>query len=242
MGVRPRFWLVTLAALVAALVTARLGVWQLSRAAEKNALQRAIEQQARAPAVERASDLPSDAGAAAALHQRRARLTGRWASAHTIYLDNRPMGGRPGFYVVTPLRLADGRALLVQRGWLPRDFSDRTRLPVVATPDGEVTVAGRLSPPPARLLEFEPGGDGRIRQNVDPIAFARETGLSLLPLSLLQAEPVEPADGLKRDWPAPTVGVDKHHGYAAQWFGLSLLVVFLYVWFQFIQPRRARRR
>jgi surfeit locus 1 family protein len=238
---RTRFWVVTAAALVAALLTARLGWWQLSRAAEKVALNAAIEQQADRPALQRPEDLPGEAAAAQALHHRSAALRGRWLTAHTVYLDNRQMNGKTGFFVVTPLVLADGRALLVQRGWQARNFLDRTRVVPVPTPDGEVAVTGRLAPPPSRLFEFDGEPAGRIRQNLDVVDFAAEIGLRLLSLSLLQQEPVQPPDGLLREWPSPLVGVDRHHGYAFQWFGLSALIVILYVWFQLVQPRRRRR-
>jgi surfeit locus 1 family protein len=239
MSVRIRFVLVTLAAVAVALLTARLGFWQLSRAAEKNTLQAAIEQRALEPVLD---GLPSDAQPAAALHHRRVQLRGRWSAAHTVYLDNRQMNGRPGFFVVTPLVLHDGRAVLVQRGWLPRNVDERTRIDDAPPPAGDVSIEGRIAPPPARLFEFEGADTGRIRQNLDLDAFARETGLTLAPLSVLQTGPAAPADKLGRDWPAPASGVAKHYGYAFQWFALSTLVVILYVWFQFIQPRRAHRR
>ncbi len=234
MTARNRFVMITLAAIALTLVTARLGVWQLARAAEKNALQAAIEEQARLPVVD---DLPSDTTPAAALHHRRVQLKGRWSASHTFYLDNRQMNGRPGFFVVTPLVLADGRAVLVQRGWLPRNADDRTRIDDAPPPAGEVRIEGRIAPPPSRLFEFDGADTGRIRQNIDVNAFARETGLRLAPLSVLQAGS---ADKLLRDWPAPATGVAKHHGYAFQWFALSALVVMLYVWFQLIQPRPKR--
>lgn len=239
---RARRIVVAVAALVCAAVTARLGVWQLDRGAQKTALQAAIDDRAAMPPL-RDADLASDATEAARQHHRPVQLTGHWSARHTVFLDNRQMGGRPGFFVVTPLKLADGRAVLVQRGWAPRDLRDRTRVPVPATPDTLVSVSGRLAPPPGRLYEFDsPSADtaGPIRQNLDLDAFARETGLNLVPSSVLQREPVAPADGLLRDWPAPSLGVAKHHGYAFQWFGLSALVVILYVWFQLIQPRRRR--
>jgi surfeit locus 1 family protein len=235
MTARHRFVLITLAAAALALLTARLGMWQLGRAAEKNALQAAIEQQARQPVLD---GLPADIAPAAALPHRRVHLRGLWSPAHTVYLDNRQMNGRPGFFVVTPLLLADGRAVLVQRGWLPRHVDERTRIDDAPAPDGEISVEGRIAPPPARLFEFDGAATGRIRQNLDMEAFARETALRLLPLSVLQTTA---ADKLLRDWPAPATGVAKHHGYAFQWFGLSTLVVMLYVWFQFIQPRRVHR-
>jgi surfeit locus 1 family protein len=241
MTARSRLVLVTLAALVAALGMARLGWWQLDRAAEKTALNTAIQAQSQQAALQRADELPADEAAARSLHHRSVVLRGRWSSAHTIYLDNRQMNGKPGFFVVTPLLLADGRAVLVQRGWQPRDFLDRARVAPVPTPEGEVNVAGRLAPPPARLFEFDGPASGRIRQNLEVAALAVETGLKLLPMSVLLQEPVQPPDGLLREWPSPLVGVDRHHGYAFQWFGLAALIVILYVWFQFIQPRRQRR-
>lgn len=234
MSARIRFVLITCAALAVALLTARLGVWQLSRAAEKNALQAAIEEQARLPVLDA---LPNAAQPASALHHRRVQLRGRWSPAHTVYLDNRQMNGRPGFFVVTPLLLADGRAVLVQRGWLPRNADERTRIDDAPAPAGEVRIEGRIAPPPSRLFEFDGADAGRIRQNIELEAFARETGLRLAPLSVLQTGS---ADKLLRDWPVPATGVAKHHGYAFQWFALSALVVILYVWFQLIQPRPKR--
>jgi cytochrome oxidase assembly protein ShyY1 len=83
-------------------------------------------------------------------------------------------------------------------------------------------------------------GSSPIRQNLDLEAYRAETGLPLrTDVSLQQTG--ETSEGLQRDWPAPALGVEKHYGYAFQWFGLSALVVFLYVWFQLIAPyRRAR--
>jgi surfeit locus 1 family protein len=242
MSPRLRFWLVTVAALVVAALTARLGLWQLDRAAQKLALQAALDSRSRMPPIDEgalAATLPQ----AQTQHQRAVVLTGRWSAAHTVFLDNRQMqAARPGFIVVTPLRLADGRAVLVQRGWLPRDMQDRARLPPLPTPEDVVTVAGRVAPPPARLFEFESADSGRIRQNLDLDAFARETGLRLAPVSVQQTGPTSQTDVLQRDWPMPSSGVAKHHGYAFQWFGLSALVLILYVWFQLIQPRRTHRR
>ena len=51
---------------------------------------------------------------------------------------------------------------------------------------------------------------------------------------------VAPSEGLLRDWAAPNLGVDKHYGYAFQWFGLFVLVVGLYGWFQIVVPVRKK--
>lgn len=230
--------IVFVAALAASLGTARLGVWQLDRAAAKQALQQAIDERFAQPPLP-AAELARQPDAAAVQWHRQVRVRGRWLPEATVFLENRQHAGKPGFVVVTPLQLADGSAAVVQRGWVPRNFIDRTRVAAPLLPDGEVEVDARIAPPPARLLEFEGAGSGPIRQNLDLGAFSGELGRPLRPLSLLQLQGADTAsDGLVRDWPRPSSGVQKHHGYAFQWFALSALVAGLYVWFQLIRPRR----
>lgn len=229
-----RGWLVFVAALLGAALTARLGVWQLDRAAQKIALQTALDAESAKP------PLPNDAlsrDGAGQLH-RGVLLRGSWLPERTVWLDNRPMDGHVGFFVVTPLRLAGrAEAVLVQRGWAPRHQLDRTRLPPLATAAGEVTVQGRLAASPSRLYELGEGAAGVIRQNLDPAAFAVESGLTLLPLTVVQTAATGPDDTLLRHWPAPDLGLQKHYGYAFQWFALCALILALYVWFQLIRPR-----
>jgi surfeit locus 1 family protein len=259
---RARFWIVTLAALLTFSATVSLGRWQLSRAAQKEALQAEIEAQRARPALDQeaflAIDKPADA-----LH-RPVQLRGLWLADQTVYLDNRQMHGLPGFYVLTPFALEGSeQTVMIQRGWIQRNFNDRAQLMPVETPAGLVEVIGRIAPPPAHLLELgkpaapasasapegapaveaaQPAvGSSPIRQNLDLEAFRSETRLPLrTDLTLQQIGAA--SEGLQRDWPAPALGVEKHYGYAFQWFGLAALVVILYVWFQFIAPwRRARR-
>ncbi len=227
-------WLLGVAALLSVLATLKLGHWQLTRAWEKEGLQAAIENQAqRVPldnaAVTGAAD--SAQQTAANLH-RPAKLRGTWALPHTVFLDNRQMDAKPGFYVVTPLQLQGAKvAVLVQRGWVQRNFQDRSQLPTVQTPGGMVDVEGRVASLPAKLYDL--GGDekGPIRQNIDLTAFGRETGLALLPLSVVQTTGGD--DGLLRHWPQAATGAGKNYGYAFQWFALSALIAILYGWFQF---------
>jgi surfeit locus 1 family protein len=234
--------LVLLAAIALAGATARLGFWQLDRAAQKLAVQDSIDGRRGLPMLLE-SELARTAQEAPVQHYRRIALEGRWLGEHTIYLDNRPMSGRVGFVVVTPLALSDGSAVLVQRGWLPRDQVDRTRLLPIVTPGGTVRVAGRVSPPPGRLYEFDKAASGVIRQNMSDVEFARETGLVLRPLSIQQTDDAAAsADGLLRDWPVVAANVHMHYGYAFQWFALSALTIALYVWFQLIRPGRLAAR
>jgi surfeit locus 1 family protein len=213
-------------------------MWQLDRAAQKNALQESLISQRALPVVP-AADLARDAATAASQKNRSVRLQGQWRSEHTVYLENRQMNGQPGFYAVTPLLLDDGTLVLVQRGWLPRDLLDRTRISAPPAPAGRVVVQGHMAPALARLYEFAGAASGPIRQNLEIAAFARDTGLPLRPLVVVQEEgDPPPQDGLRRQWPQPAADVQKHYGYAFQWFAMSALIIGLYAWFQLIRPQR----
>lgn len=243
---RTGFWLVTLAACASILTTAALGRWQLSRAAQKESL--SAEMAARGSAApligaELAAALVGDpAGPAGSeVLYRSVHLRGNWLPEFTVYLDNRQMDGRQGFFVLTPLQLAPGQgAVLVQRGWIARDFLDRNALAPVDTPQGEVEVSGHLAPEPAHTytLGSEPPAQGflRIRQNLPLSAFRIETGLPLAALTVVQDGAA--SQGLLRHWAPVSSGVEKNYGYAFQWFALCGLILGLYVWFQFVRPRR----
>ena len=231
MNARHRWQLLTAAALLGVVVTASLGRWQLSRAAQKEALQAAMDSQQSNFVVDIAA-LRGTIDVTPLVHQR-ALLKGPWGPERTVYLDNRQMNARVGFFVMTPLQLDGGGAILVQRGWVPRHFDNRTALPAVITPAGNVQVEGHIAPPPSKL--YEPGSPsvGPIRQNVDLVQFAAESGLALLPVTLQQTGAA--SEGVLREWPAVNLDVDKHYGYAFQWFGLSALIAGLYLWFQIIR-------
>lgn len=230
--------LVAVAAVAMMLITARMGWWQLDRAQQKLALQAAIESQAQAVPLSVAQLPVNDEDAQAQWH-RPVNLRGRWQASATVFLDNRQMRGRPGFFVMTPLILPDGTAVLVQRGWVPRDQLDRTRLPEVPTSAQDIEIQGRMAPWPSRLTQLGEDAPGVIRQNLDAQGFARETALSLRPFSVQQTVAPQ-GDGLLRDWPVPAVDVHKHYGYAGQWFTFCAMIAGLYVWFQIIRPRRRR--
>lgn len=229
---------ILVAAIAAAAATARLGWWQWDRAAQKEALQAAIDTRAALPPAGAAELAATAADGGAALLHRQVVVRGRWLAERTLFLDNRVMNARPGFIVVTPLQWPGG-TVLVQRGWVARDAADRTRLPRLATPAGEVEVSGRVAAPPSRLYEFAASASGVIRQNLDLDAFTSETGLRLLPVTVLE-QGADPETALVRDWLRPAADAHKNYGYAAQWWAMSLVIVGLYVWYQLVRPRLHR--
>ena len=231
--------LIAIAAVAGIVLTVNLGFWQWGRGQQRTALHEATEAQAHAAPIGARELLAAPEGDTT-LAYRPIVLRGTWLPGRTVYLDNRQMNGVPGFYVVTPLRIEGSQSVvLVQRGWVQRDFERRDRLPGVLTPSGVVEIEGRLAPPPAKLYAFAGEEQGTIRQNLDLAAFRAETGLPLLPYSVQQVG--APSEGLQRQWPQAGSGAEKNYGYAFQWWAMSALIAILYVWFQFIVPRRKAR-
>jgi len=196
-----------------------LGSWQSRRADEKRELGAAFDRAARAAPIE----LPADD----VIH-RRVAARGTFLPERTVLLDNKLRRGRPGYEVVTPLRMAEA-SVLVNRGWMP---APRTRdtVPAVRTPSGEVRVDGIALERIPHALAAGPSS-GLVRQNLDIAAFAAETGLRLLPLVIEQRSDLD--DGLARDWPRPDLGVEKHESYSLQWYSFAVLAVALAIVFSF---------
>jgi len=233
-----KFYFITVAALFFAGLAVSLGFWQLGRASQKEALQAQIQNQTGQTPLTGA-DLQAMMPLGSATLYRPVRLAGTWEPAHTVYLDNRQMKDKVGFFVLTPLRLQEtGQVLVVQRGWVGRNFEVRTQIPHVETPPGLVWVEGTIAPPPSKLFELGTAANGPLRQNLDLAQFRQETGLPLADFAVRQTGAA--SDGLLRDWPAVALGVEKHYGYAFQWFALAVLIVGLYCWFQIIRRAPAR--
>ncbi|KDP88667.1 SURF1 family protein [Cupriavidus basilensis] len=224
----------TIAALVVIAVTCALGNWQLDRAHEKLARAARLEALAAQPPLVVGSALLEGQVA-----ERRVHVRGRFDAAHTVLLDNRPHGNgtdsRAGFMVLTPLRVVandpGAPAVLVLRGWLPRDAQDRTRIAPFPTAEGDVELDGTALAAVPRVFSLGQGASAeagqKIRQNVDLAAFAKELGVPLQPFVLEQRS--DNGDGLARDWAPADTGADRHYGYAFQWFGLAALTLVLLV-------------
>ena len=206
------------AALVAAL-TFELGNWQVRRAGEKEALQARIEHLAHETPVQYGGHtLPQE--------WQPLTVRGRWLASRAMFIDNRVHAGRAGYYLVMPMELTGSEdVLLVNRGWVPVGV-DRRTLPVVAAQAGEVQLTGVARVPEAKPFALSGNQvQGVVWQNLDLKAMAGYVGRALQPFVLQQSS--DTGDGLVRDWPRPDAGIERHKGYALQWYGLCALVVLL---------------
>lgn len=229
-----RFWPAVIILIVMA-ITIRLGFWQRDRAHQKEALNAQIMAFEHAPA-QRVGATPV---ALKDINFHRVIARGTFLPDQAVYLDNRPYMDQPGFYVVMPMKLTGGGAVLVNRGWLPRNLSDRTGIEPFATPAGEVEIEGVARPNASLAFELGHGGSApheKIRQNLDVMSYAAETGLPLQPFVIQQQN--DTADKLVRDWPAPTLGVETNYGYMLQWWGMAAAAL----GFGLYAARRAARK
>lgn len=209
-----------------------LGNWQLRRAGEKQVLQQDM--------LTRASFDPLNANTMAPgvmpEEFRRVTADGEFLQDWAVYLDNRPVHGKSGFYLLMPFRLAaSGQTVLVLRGWLPRDTRDPARLPTLSLPPSPVHLEGRVRHSAGKLMQLgEPVElrPGAIVQNAEVADFARASKLPLHTFIIEQTS--DTGDGLVRDWPLPSTGIDTHRGYAFQWYALSAaaLIFFLVTGFR----------
>lgn len=204
-----------------------LGIWQMGRAEQKQALLDLYQGRADAAPV------VLDGGQAdlAALRFRRAMVTGRFDDANQILLDNRIHRGRAGYEVITPLRIAgSGIGVLVNRGWVPLGAS-RAQLPEAPAPAGRVTLHGVLAAPPAQGLDVgrrvAPDAAWPALLSIDTVWLEQRLGYRLLPYVVL-LDPQE-SGGFVREWKLFDFGPERHWGYAFQWFALAAALVIIYI-------------
>ncbi|HEY7610106.1 MAG TPA: SURF1 family protein [Alphaproteobacteria bacterium] len=231
-GIRPLLWptLMTLPAVLGALA---LGTWQVQRLEWKTAL--IAERQAR-------REEPALAGLPAAFdpaqHEfRKVRVEGRFLHGKELYLAARSLRGNPGYQVITPLALAGGGAVLVNRGWIPLERkAPETRKP--GEVEGTVAVEGYLRVPPGQGW-FVP--DNEPAKNfwfyVDIPAMAKHAGLADVKPYVLEAGPAENPGGY------PIGGITQfdlpndHLQYAITWYAMAIIGIVIYLLYH---RRRAR--
>lgn len=238
---RPRTLLLgwLLAALGIALFT-RLGVWQLDRAVEKQAMLDAAAQ-----VLDGREPGPLSAAANPARREAYdwAAGRGRFDARGPLWLDNQQRNGRTGVRTYRVFLPEQGPPLLVDLGWRPLP-ADR-RLPPSPRPQGVFELRGLLAPPPSPGIALGDGiarqDDGWLLTRLQPARVAEAMGLSA-PLAprVLRLDPALAGLGYERDLEllANTLPPAKHRGYALQWFGLALTVLVVALVLTFRRSKR----
>jgi surfeit locus 1 family protein len=216
----------TLLTLAALALFISLGRWQWHRAEQKRVL--ASEYGAGGQSVD---ELGARATSALPRYAQ-VRLHGRYDGEHQFLLDNISHRGQPGYEVLTPLQLADGRTVIVNRGWVPLTAS-RRQLPEVAVDSvATQTPTGRLDDLPVvgiALGHVAPAPDApwpKLTSFPTMADLAAALGQPLQSRQLL-LDPALPA-GFVRDWQPAALGPARHLSYAIQWWAFAALALLLY--------------
>jgi cytochrome oxidase assembly protein ShyY1 len=206
-----------------------LGLWQIDRAQQKQSLLEAHQ--------ERLQDLPLDLNLVRQLavddRFRPATASGRFVPGRQWLQDNRLHAGQAGYHVYSLLELtgADGRFLLVNRGWVPVGTS-RQQLPMLPLPAGELRLSGRMDMPASVGLALGDVDYAQPGLSVLPYlrleALAAAIGKPLLSMALV-LDDGQPGALQPDPLPVAQMGPEKHLGYAVQWFGLAAALLIIYV-------------
>lgn len=214
--------------LALAALCVRLGFWQLDRLEQRRERNAAIRAHGALPPLALDSAAALAGAHPESLAWRRAEASGRYHHAGDMVLRGRSRGGRPGVHLVSPLVLADGRVVMVHRGWVPSPDGTRAE-PRLLRAEGPVRVSGVLLPIPSRPDRGLPvpgsmGGDTTWRRVDLAVARTRSPG-PVLPLVLQQLPSPADADAPPLPEPLPALSNGNHLSYAVQWFSFAAIAV-----------------
>lgn len=213
---------------VVILAMLRLGVWQLDRAQQKQTLLDQVQQRADSEAKPLTQ---LHAGTALSGWQTEFRfqpvkMTGQYHAHSTILIENQVLNKQVGYLVITPFEVQGlEQWVMVARGWVNAGATREER-PNVSTPEGNVTIEGRLNAPPAQPPLWNSDyavNQGEVWQYLPIDLYAKQIQQPVLPLMVELAPENAGTQGLHTYWQAINdQGVAKHNGYAFQWFAMAL--------------------
>lgn len=217
-------WLPLLVGAFFVALLASLGAWQINRGLDKRAEQNLFRDENDFAKWQNGTDVRPF---------QRLVATGVYVGERQILIDNIIVGGRHGYYVITPLAGPDGEpVLLVNRGWIEKtgNFADPARLEV---PDGQISVRGRAGSLPRAGMKmgaaFEPGQTWpKVAVYPSSEEAAAEIGRAVQDFVLLMD--AEETNGFVREWAPTEIGPGRHFGYALQWFAMSAVLSALLIW------------
>ncbi|RZU52479.1 cytochrome oxidase assembly protein ShyY1 [Krasilnikovia cinnamomea] len=234
----PRWLAAAALSVAAAVVMVFLGNWQLHRYHERSAINARIDAADSAAPVPLTSVLarPTTTGVPGPapsedLAWTKVTVTGRYDPAHEIQARGRTVDGEVGFEIVTPLVLADGTAVLVDRGWIPPAPGGAIAAPTVPpAPAGPVTVVGQVHRSESRGTPVE-RRDGRLHtRRISVPRLAGELPFPVYGAYVLLTEQTPPVDGAFSRIPIQHEDAWQNGGYAVQWWIFAVMALLAYGW------------
>lgn len=215
----------TLLFLIAFSILVLLGFWQLQRAEQKKILLNDYQQRPQSKSLQ----LSNLYGDLKSLQYYALQVSGHYDNQHNILLDNKSYQHKIGYQVLTPFILNNKRAILINRGWIPRK-QNRQDLPVIPPVVGQQTINGLIYLPRKTFLlgaEFNAIRWPLISQSIDVEKFANILQKNFYPIVLLLAS--DQPNGFVRNWNPVTTTPYKNLGYAVQWFSLAMALLIIFI-------------
>ena len=214
-------------------VTITLGFWQLDRAEQKREILSAQEQQQSLNPLTNNSWLQDRAN-----HLRRVDLVVDMDSDRYMLLANRIINAQVGYEVISLAQIAntetDPQLVLINRGWVPASLN-RDELPVISDAFGIWQIQGYYYCPEANsMIQHSTDFDGTWpaiiygldESAMEQIFIDQEQRPLACEIRLDQVSPL----ALTAQWQLVNQSVEKHIGYAVQWFlmGFALIILALF--------------
>jgi len=223
----------TVATLLVGFLFCRLGIWQLDRADEKRAI---LENHSTAMQLAPLSKLD---GAIEDLLYRQVKLEGRFDQQHQFLIDNRVVGGQPGFEVITPFYLSNDQYVLVNRGWVGHTGDRKVSIDTNPQLTADLTVQGIITTP-SQGFAREVGTDSAddqwplILQYVDYETIAAKLD-KIAAIDAVVIAAVDQPGNFVYNWKPVGSGIETHLGYAFQWFAMLTALIALYLYLMVIK-------
>ena len=215
-----------------------LGLWQLTRAEEKQTLLLSYQQLQTEPKVN-----VDSLTAEQLTNYLPVSLQGTFDRERYWLLDNRSRNGSTGYEVLVPF-VTDYYVVLVNIGWV-RASPDRSELPAIDLPTDLIKIAGHLYTPQKNALIANGATDlpipwpKRVLQ-IDWDAVERHLDVAdsgkMLLTKTVRVDSADPV-ALVTDWSPVNINPMKHKGYAFQWFAMSVALLILYGWYLYSETK-----
>ena len=217
-------WGMTLLAVLAMALFMRLGFWQIERADEKKHMIAALN------VFTRQASTGWLSGNRLPVQYQPIHVQGHFLPTRLL-LDNQHYQHQFGYDVISPLVLADGKVVLVDRGWIEGDVTRRS-FPNTETPSGLIQLAGSAYYPSGKnwllgqALEKKEA-DLAVVELLDTHLISQFLHKSVYPFIIRLGKPA--SHGYVREWAVVAMPPQRHYGYALQWFAIALLILILFI-------------
>ena len=230
-----RKWLLpTLLVFIGTALCVRLGIWQLDRLEQRRAFNAHYESARAQSVLDLNQQLPADI---LEMEWRPVKVTGEYDFLNQVAVRNQYYGSQYGYHLLTPIRF-NGKAIIVDRGWIPAEgnsaAADWRKYDETGTVDvsGQIRV-GQAKPAIGGVPDRLPEDGARLEvwNNADIARIADQMPYPVLPVYIqpeVDASNTEPPIPFQ---PEIELTEGPHFGYALQWFTFATILFVGYPFF-----------